>query len=451
MAGYSDELAEAVVFFEDGKVSREMLYSEFEAILDGFIPLPEVAGQNVKAVFLRIDNNFQVRAAVFFLIGFDGAGFSDRRWNVPLEQFADNSAPGPDLGSGAINLACYSQCCIAWHQQQLWDPDMAPGNNHFSQLRKLVKRNRLSIVFSRKEPEKVSAPGTDVIDSGAVQQLGEEIRQQYEKELRLRVAQHLKEQRLRASTLISQHKQALQELQLKHHQRLDSASQEYNELQKKLEEEKSLNAKLKETINGQAAKLEGMREYFEHKVESAKVMEATQLDDLRKNYELELEAKLESATTELKEQMQLRDIELMYRNEHIGSLTEEVDKLREEQQVLMAESGGQLLEKIQAQGVNFVAYHPGAGHMTIPLNDMSEYLEDAQVYVASKCGVTPTLYRLWLDHYQAPVCQALTENGDICSASLDRIEMPADFHAGESDRCSCHQTTSTQVFAAVSH
>ncbi len=180
-------------------------------------------------------------------------------------------------------------------------------------------------------------------------------------------------------------------------------------------------------------------------------METTQLDELRKNYELELEARLESATTELKEQIQLRDIELMYRNEQIGSLTEEVDKLREEQQVLMAESGDQLLEKIQAQGVNFVAYHPGAGHMTIPITDMSEYLEDAQTYVANKCGVSATLYRLWLEHYQTPVCQALTDQGDLCGANLDRIEMPADFHAGESDRCSCHQTTSTQVFAAVSH
>jgi hypothetical protein len=450
MALYADEHAEAVIFFEEGKISREMLYSEFEAILDGFIPIPEVASSTVKAVFLRINRELHIRSAVFFLIAFDAEGFADRRWNVPLEQLADNSAPGPDLGAGAISLACYSQCCIAWHQQHLWDPDMSPGNNHFSYLRKLIKRNRLAIVIKQPEAEESPAPASDsAIDASTVQVLGAEIRQQYEKELRLRVAQHLKEQRLRATTLISQHKQAVQALQLEHHKRLEGVNREYNNMKKLLEEEKALNEQLKETISGQASKLEGMREYFEHKVQSAKVMETAQLDELRKNYELEFEAKLESATTELKEQMQLRDIELMYRNEQIASRDEEVERLREEQQQLLAESGDQLLEKLQQQGINFVAYHPGAGHMTIPLGDMSDYLDDSLAYVADKCGVSTALYRMWLDHYQAPVCQALKANGDLCGEHLQRVEEPANFHAGESDRCIHHQTSPTQVFAAV--
>lgn len=449
MALYADEHAEAVIFFDQGKISREMLYSEFEAILDGFIPIPEVASSTISAVFLRIDRELYIRAAVFFLIDFDAEGFADRRWNVPLEQLADNSAPGPDLGAGAISLACYSQCCIAWHQQQLWDPDMSPGNNHFTQLRKLIKRNRLAIVIKQPEKEAQSTSSESALDASAVEVLGAEIRQQYEKELRLRVAQHLKEQRLRASTLISQHKQAMQALQLEHHKRLDGVNREYGNLKKLLDEEKKLNEQLKETIKGQANKLEGMREYFEHKVQSAKIMETAQLDELRKNYQLEFEAKLESATTELKEQMQIRDIELMYRNEQIASRDEEVERLREEQQQLLSESGDQLLEKLQQQGINFVAYHPGVGHMTIPLTDMSVYLDDTQAYVADKCGVSTSLYRMWLEHYQSPVCQALTSNGDLCGDHLPRIEQPANFHSGESDRCIHHQTSPTQVFAAV--
>ena len=38
------DTTEAVVLFSGGKITRELLYPEFEAILDGFVPVPDFKG-----------------------------------------------------------------------------------------------------------------------------------------------------------------------------------------------------------------------------------------------------------------------------------------------------------------------------------------------------------------------------------------------------------------------
>jgi hypothetical protein len=68
------ETLEAVVFFSEDVISRELLYPEFEAILDGFIPVPDFKGTSAKAVYLVVNSNLCVTAAVFFLLDFDGKG-----------------------------------------------------------------------------------------------------------------------------------------------------------------------------------------------------------------------------------------------------------------------------------------------------------------------------------------------------------------------------------------
>ena len=58
----------AVFFCEQGKIVREMLYAEFEAILDSFVPMPEYAGQDIKAIYVEIGPSIKVVAAVYFTI-----------------------------------------------------------------------------------------------------------------------------------------------------------------------------------------------------------------------------------------------------------------------------------------------------------------------------------------------------------------------------------------------
>src|SRR5690625_1694444 len=48
---------EAVFLFSGDAIDREMLYPEFEAILDGFVPMPENAGGTAKAVYVRSEEH----------------------------------------------------------------------------------------------------------------------------------------------------------------------------------------------------------------------------------------------------------------------------------------------------------------------------------------------------------------------------------------------------------
>lgn len=452
------EFSEAVVFLEHSRVTREMLFSEFEAVLDGVVPIPDLADRSAQAVYLRVNDQLRILAAVFFRISFDAGGNADRRWNVPLEQFADNSARGPDLGAGPIRLACRSQCSVAWHQQNLWDPDMTPGANNFVLLKKTVKANRLGLPFREATPQVSAQPATTKqVDSGRLDaastreienRVSQRLRRQFEQEFRDHMARLLKEQRLRIATLNSKRKHEIQQLQLAHQQRLQEYRHQFDKRQQELQLQVRRNRELKETVEGQAKKMEGLREYFEGKLESAQSDENGQLDALKDNYAAELEAKVEAATLEMKEKLQLREIELMYRGEQETSLEEEIRRLRKENQILLSNSSEQLLEKLEKAGLNFVAYHPGAGHLTIPLPDMGRYLEDPTAYAAEKCGVSVTQYKAWLEHYRQPVCRAI-KAGEVCGEAIERVPTPSQFHIGENDRCDNHRTTPTQTFAAV--
>lgn len=440
------EFSEAVLFIEGNRVSREMLYSEFEAVLDGVVPMNALAGQTAQAVYLRVNQQLQIIAAVFFRIDFDADGNADRRWNLPLQQFADHSARGPDLGAGPIRLACHSQCAIAWQQRNLWDPDMSPGRNTFLLLRKTINNNRLGLPY--REPEKDPPMLADQVEVASAMKearekeiearLGQQLRRQFQQEFRDHMARLLKEQRLRILTLNSRRKQEIQQLQLTHQQRLQEYRYQLEKRQRDLQLLQRRNEELKETVEGQATKMEGLREYFEHKLR-AQMDESSQLKVLRQNYEAELDAKVQAAVLELREKLQLRDIELMYRSEQEASLEREIRRLRQENQTLLQHSGEQLLEKLDKAGVSFVAYHAGAGHLTIPLADMSRYLGDPTAYAASKCGVTRTHYQDWLSHYEQPTCQELDSSGMACGDPLERVNHPSQFHSGEHDRCARHR------------
>lgn len=435
-----NEQAEAVYVIAKDRIIREMLYSEFEAILDGYVPIPEFANRQIRAVYARINSNLYLVATVFFLIEFDAEGFPDRRWNIPLAQLADTAASGPDLGAGPIRLSCASQCAIAWHQPQLWDPNMDSGKNNFALLKKNAKANKLGLLF--KKPAIANAvPAT--MDTASARA----IKQQYESELRMHVAQLLKEQRFKMGLLKSQYQQQVEVLKSEHQQRLSRYQEALESREHQLRDLQQSHQLQKEKMESQVAKMEGIREYFEHKLKSAMAGEQESVQSLQKQYEMELQLKLESATADLEEMVQIRDMELLYRNEQEASLNEEITRLRAEMQNLVGNSGNEILTRLQTQGINFVAYQPGAGHITIPVGDITEYTENPQAYAANKCGLTENQYRTWLDHYKNPSCCALKADGSVCGAPIERVHNPKDFHPGENDRCGVHSTTEPQTFA----
>jgi hypothetical protein len=91
--------------------------------------------------------------------------------------------------------------------------------------------------------------------------------------------------------------------------------------------------------------------------------------------------------------------------------------------------------------VIFVVYHPGAGHLTIPLQDIPRYQENPMAYAATKCFVSEAQYCQWLAHYQQPTCDGRLSNGERCALPVDRVDTPGRFVDGDSNCCARHKTS----------
>ncbi|MGH1485957.1 MAG: sodium:proton antiporter [Cellvibrionaceae bacterium] len=419
---------EAILFFDDSDVAKEMTYAEFQAILDNYVPLQDIAAKAMKAAYLRVDSHLHITAAVFFRIAFDRQGFVEKSWNIPLQQLADNASKGPDLGSGPIALACFSQCPLDWHKNNLWDPNMQAPKNDFLLIKKMIKNNSLGLVFKKKEETS--------------QELNEVDRYHDE---RTRAALIIKEQRLRHKLLNTKAEQDKRQLSLDHQERLLAYQQQLNEYQQELNEQKAINLELRETISGQADKLEGLRDYFESKLQLAQDNDEDEIEALKEHYESEMLLRVESALAEYKSELHKRDVELLYRSERESKLQQEILTLQGENQQLLEMSGDEVLHQLDDAGVNFVIYHPGVGHLTIQAVEISEYLDNATAFVAKQCGVNEHLYHTWLDHFYSPTCQHEQDNGELCDKPVVKLEDPSQFIIGESDRCSNHQAQTPSV------
>lgn len=453
MSNSPTEQLEAVFLFQEGQISRELLYPEFEAILDGFIPVPDYANASAKAAYVQVDHSLCVTGIVFFLLGFDAKGMVDRRWNVPLRQLIEAAGTGPDMGAGAIRLACYSQCPVAWHQKNLWDPLMQRGNNSFVAMRKAVKANRLGLIVKPPVIEEVK-PVAPVVALRSLQEVEQEqlaleqkLHDHYTQELRDKMAMLIKEQRLRIATLVNQHQTKFHGIQHEHQQRLLAYQQKHQQLEQQNKELVERNRHLKDSLDVQATKIEGMREYFAHKLKAAQQDESSQVQVLQENFSLELDAKIRAATAELREMLDMREVELFYRHQNESALKDEIVNLKRENQQLLKNSGDQLLGRLTKAGVNLVVFLPGLGEVAIALDDIGRYLEDQQAYAADKAGVSEAIYSAWLEHHQSPCCNAVDARGHVCGRAVPAIETPLEFHSGESDRCAQHQAVAYSLVA----
>jgi len=469
MSNITSEHTDAVFFFSEGKIVRELLYPEFEAILDGFIPFPDAANTSTKAVFIRVGPDLQIVGTVFFLLGFDAKGMADRRWNIPLEQLLESAGSGPDLGAGPIALVCYSQCPIPWQQKNLWDPTLDGAANSFQLLKHTVKTNRIGLTrkaairkqqieppvladtYEAGEFDLESVPTLNVVsavESPSIKQAIANLKEQaYKREVNLkkeaetRIAKLTKEHEFRVATTSNQLKEQINELQLAHQQRMQAYQQKIQTLESQSAELEERNRLLKENLDVQANKVEGMREYFSHKLKAAQD-ETSEIQALQENFALELEMRIQAATAELREMLEMREVELFYRHQNESTLKEEIVNLKQENQSLISQGGNHLLHRLSKAGIAFVSFHPGAGEIRIMEDDIGRYLENPQAYAAEKCGVHESLYQSWLEHYHLPVCRARDATGQMCSKPLSRIESPLQFHPGENDCCEQHQALS---------
>jgi hypothetical protein len=439
-------LSEAIMFFDDGNIVKEMLYPEFEAMLDHVVGVDDFKGREVPSVYVRIDNKLNITAAVFFLISFNEQGYTDRTWNLPLQHLAESSGRGPDLGSGAIQLACRSQCSVSWHYRSLWDPVINDEESSLALLASRIRKNRLGLVFE-KEPT-VNATrsnnGSKQKNESAVDKkidedkLKQQLEKKYQQQLEKRLSDLKQEYKLRVESMKSEAQEHIAKMRRHNDQQVNDLNLTLQSTKQLFTEEKHKNLQLKNQLALQAHESEKIRERFKNDLVKGQEVEQEKLLALEEHYQQELNAKVDSATTELKEMLDMRDVEIFYRDEQIGRLNEDVVHLREEKQKLLDNSGNKVLQRLVDDGISFVAAQPGVEQVVVPVADISSYLENSLAYVAEKNAMNPQLYAEWIEHYHLPACNEVLSDGGKCGEPVRKIDKPSRFISGESNRCSKH-------------
>lgn len=401
----------AVYFIEGNEVARQMRASEFGAFLDGYVGLSDLAETDVKAVLVELGGDLLVRSLVFFRIWFDEEGRADSSWDVPIEELARNGGKGPDMGAGAIRLACRSLCSNPRYAAELWDPDMTPGNNHFQLVRKAVKANALK--FRLVEPEEENIPvlqgGEQVAEMDDESRIGAD---------RARLAQLIREQRLRIKTLQSVHRDMLSEVHREHRLEIKTLSNEMSDLEQKYERQRLGNEQLKQRL------AERNQQYLSMQEQMATGDSKTSRGDANATAELVL----------LREQLDRKQRELEHRDEKLVALEQEVHELRNREP-----PENSIMGHLKSESVFLVAYHPGVGHLTLPYQQIENYFGNPTAYAAERCGMNEPAYLQWLAHYENPVCQQALDDDTCCGEPLLRVSQPGEFRAGIDDHCENHQ------------
>ncbi|MCW3148848.1 chromosome partitioning protein ParA [Stutzerimonas stutzeri] len=444
------QMVEAVLFFNERGICKEMLFPEFEAVLDGVVNLREFADQQMRAAYVLIDPRLLIRAAVFFYIDFNDDGSADQGWNIPLRNLAERTGRGPDLGAGPIRLACRSQCPVSWHQMHLWDPSLGSENNTLSLLVERVKRNQLGLLVEEEAPPVVPAERLQMVAEDAwyardpAKAAAAKRSEALEQEQRQKAALLIKQQRQRITNLERQRDEDVARLRETADAQRQQLQAEIATLQQRLQQQIELNGSLHAQMVEQAEAFQKAREEMSGQLRTLEKNGRIEVSAARDQFEHEAQARIAAAIAEYKEQVSIRDVELAYRNELDAQLEEEIHRLTLERDELAARSGDKILEQLAQAGVVFMAYHPGAGHLTIALADIARYQANPLAYVAAKCAVSEEQYRQWLEHYQQPSCVARLPSGERCAIPLDKIDSPSRFVIGHSNCCARHRTENRQ-------
>ncbi len=481
-------VTDAVFFFRDGNVIKEMMMTEFDALLDGIAEMPEFKKQKIPAVYAQIDGQLKIRGLVFFLVGFTAQGNIVPEWNLPIQQLMQSAGRGPDLGAGAIRLVCKSQCGVPWHQESLWDPQQQTLNS----LTQVVKRNRLGIIEGDEEfmlgeswgdiPTLAPAPPTlmpyaaeppmitpsfneipvvspamshyapPVVAPAAPQSAADAqayttLKMEFDA---MRAAHSVRIDKLQkerdelkeknksiSESVKDQAKEQLQTITRDFEQDLEKKSQQIESLRAQIETEQKRYAELKEQLVLQAQRYQEEREELVDQLKQD--IDSDKIEGLKEAFKKELNARIEAEISKVNEALAMREVELFYRDEQLKIFKDEIVQLKAEKQTILKESGQQILEALVNNGVTLVAYNVGVGHITLPLEDVGRYLDERLMYLADRCGVSPEIFAFWQEHYHKPVCHHVDASGDVCNKAIKRTDLASQFGKGISDRCPDHQ------------
>ncbi|NKI16818.1 hypothetical protein HCU74_05215 [Spongiibacter sp. KMU-166] len=446
-------VTEAIVFFDDDVVVKEMYFAEFEAVLDDVVGISDFAGRDVQAVFVQISSSLKLLGAVFFAISFDSRGRIAGHWNLPLRHLLDHAGLGPDLGAGPIKVACRSACPVSWYRSHLWDPEMN-DNHSFDQLCAAIARNRLGIIsdmpvgsvagnvspFFSVPPSPAPAMGRQhsptANDPGAAAKPspGPVFHRRYR--ARLTAIRHA--EKLRLATVNEAHLNQISVQEDRHNRKLAERDEQITQLKAELARSSKEVRALKLRVTQQHEQLAEAKRELEARIEKGGQDYRAQLEQFKLRYEHELADRLAEERRLAEEQIRRRDEQLYQRSTEIVDLRAELSRVRDQNEELLLSDDGKLLREMSEKGVVYVAYHPGIEHLLIAPEEMPVYLRNPVAFAAQRCGVDTKHYQRWLSHYRLPICQALGADGEVCGVPVRKIMRPHLYTFGESDRCEEH-------------
>jgi alkylhydroperoxidase/carboxymuconolactone decarboxylase family protein YurZ len=172
---------------------------------------------------------------------------------------------------------------------------------------------------------------------------------------------------------------------------------------------------------------------------------ATREQRLQTEFQLVLDKRLNDAAESHRLQLDSLRAEIVYRDETLARLTKELAEIKASVSQREEMAADAFLHRLESLGMNFVVFHPGAGHLSVPVPELEQYVENPLGYAAAKCLVSEDQYRMWLSHYENPRCNAPLGENKCCDARLIRIDSPTRFVAGQSDRCARHQAADSAI------
>ncbi len=456
------ERHELIVFWEEGEISRVLLGSDFHACLDGYVALQIFAGRSLPAIYVELDATLSPVAFVFFEMSFDAAGWAERSWNLPLRHMAEIAAAGPDLGRGPVRLVCRSQNSMSWLGDRLWDPLLQSDRNEFLLTARAVAEMAPRLGLRPVSPP--SSPNIPVL-ADRVERDGEDQERRWRLEgERDALKRELEERDLRLRTVGAEHAQQMLRRQFEHEQAVAILQAQHAKLlaqQKLLKEQNDALSEQLEVLQGQLQNSEARSRRAVHEAESDLQL---QLQRVRQSHEDSLHQSLEQANRRWREEV-LRheqalqgeieaersrrlesDLEwqrrLQERQDQIDLNLREIAALQQALEGAASQGAEAFLARLEQLGMNFLVYHAGVGHVSVPVAELASYAGDPLAYAARKSFVSPDLYRAWLRHYDDPRCLHELPQGECCAARIIRVDSPARFIVGESDRCARHHRDS---------
>jgi hypothetical protein len=139
---------EVVFVIRKHEICGELLYSEFSKVLNNASQMSQFAAEKVQCVYAAVSSRLALRGAVCFELQFDEFGVADPKFSVPLKHLLETSGAGPDIGTGAIRLACRSQCSISWQAKNLWEPEGKDASNPLNKVQRALWKNHLGLIIT---------------------------------------------------------------------------------------------------------------------------------------------------------------------------------------------------------------------------------------------------------------------------------------------------------------